>query len=318
MATKKRSGRKTPGRRPAGQRPPVSHRGDTTRVREVLVGVDGSKASIAAVRFARAMEDAGAWKPQAITVTEHLPVAVADVMLPIPVATVDAAQAELPTREARRILKKNGAGSWELRSEVGSAPVVIVDFAKRHAAELIVLGLGRHGKLARLFGAETVARVIRRTNVPVLAIDEHTNGRPDSIVVAMDFGPSSVRAAREALDLLEPGGRLHLVHVRFAVDGRPLGDANYERTYAVGVEQGFAKLLPALVRDGVKVTTEFMLGGVLECVLKAIKQQKADVIALGSHSRDVVDRLVLGSTPAAVLRAVKCSVLIGSPAPPPA
>jgi nucleotide-binding universal stress UspA family protein len=178
---------------------------------------------------------------------------------------------------------------------------------------LIVLGLGKHGKLARLFGAETAARVCRRSPAPVLAVDQHAKGRPKSAVVAMDFGSSSVRAAREALELLDDGGTLHLVHVRWALDGKPLRDEAWERTYALGVEQGFARLLSQLVRPGIRVTSEMKLGGILETILKVIKDRDADVVAVGSHSQNVVDRVLLGSTAANLLRAAKCSVLVAPP-----
>ena len=283
------------------------------RTRRVLVAIDGTNASVAAIRFAREMEGAGLWQPEAITVVEHVPIAVADAMLPMPMPLDEPALIEGSIKAVRRQLEKHGAGDWPFRSEMGPAAGGILEFARVRGVDLIVLGLGRHGKLARLFGAETAARVCRKTQVPVIAVDERAKGRPDSIVVAMDFGTSSVRAAHEALDLLAHGGRLHLVHVRWAIDGHTLGDPVWERTYALGVEQGFSRLLPQLRRDGISVTSEMMLGGILESLLKTIKQKKADIVALGSHSQKVIDRLVLGSTPAHILRAVECSVLIAPP-----
>jgi nucleotide-binding universal stress UspA family protein len=81
----------------------------------------------------------------------------------------------------------------------------------------------------------------------------------------------------------------------------------------MGVEQGFVRLMPQLVRPGVKVTSEMKLGGILETVLRTIKDRKADIVAVGSHSQNVVDRLLLGSTAANLLRAAKCSVLVAPP-----
>lgn len=312
MATRKKRIPSSTRLRPQSQRPAAPM--VTSRVaRPVLVATDGSKAAQAAIKFARAMEETGAWKPEAMTVVEHLPVAVADVSLPMPVVVSEPILVEGPVNDVRRQLRRLGAKAWPFRSELGPAADNILELAKLHGSEMIVLGLGKHGKLARLFGAETAARVCRRSPAPVLAVDQHAKAPPKSIVVAMDFGSSSVRAAREALELLADGGRLHLVHVRWALNGKTLRDDAWERTYAMGVEQGFARLLTQLVRPGITVTSEMKLGGILETILNAIKERKADIVAVGSHSQNIVDRLLLGSTPATMLRAAKCSVLVAPP-----
>lgn len=310
MKTKQRSRRLPPSRRRASQPPPDKV---PQRTRPVLVATDGSKAALAAIRFARVMEEAGAWKPEAMTVIEHLPVAVADVALPMPMVVTEPALTEGLVANVERQLRRVGAKAWPFRSEMGPAASNIIDLAKLHGSELIVLGLGKHGKIARLFGAETTARVCRRSSIPVLAVDPRAKGRPKSIVVAMDFGASSLRAAREALELLQDGGRLHLVHVRWALNGQPLRDAAWERTYALGVEQGFVRLLTQLARPGIRITTEMKLGGIVESILKATRERDADVVALGSHSQNMIDRLLLGSTAVSLLHAAKCSVLVAPP-----
>lgn len=104
------------------------------------------------------------------------------------------------------------------------------------------------------------------------------------------------------------------MHVRWAaLNGKTLRDEAWERTYVMGVEQAFARLLAQLVRPGTAVTSEMKLGGILESILNAIKERKADIVAVGSHSQNIVDRLLLGSTPATLLRAAKCSVLVAPP-----
>jgi nucleotide-binding universal stress UspA family protein len=134
-------------------------------------------------------------------------------------------------------------------------------------------------------------------------------------VVAMDFGESSVRAAHESLRLLAPGGRLHLVHVKWGYNTTPLRDSEWERAYRYGVEHGFDRLRTELVeRPDVTITTDFIHGGVVTSILQTAKQVGADLVALGSHSQTVIDRLVIGSTPSEVLRESTCSVLIAPPA----
>lgn len=281
--------------------------------RPILIATDGSTAAGAAIKFARTMDQAGAWAPEAVTVVEHLPLAVADFALPAPVFVADPASGEGLVSAVHRQLVRFGGKAWSFRSETGSAAASIVDLAKERNVEMIVLGLGKHGKLARLFGAETAARVCRHTDVPVLAVDHRARGRPQTVVAAMDFGASSVRAAREALDLLGPGGRIHLLHVRWALNGRALQDDEWERTYALGVERGFQRLAKELARAGITVTSELRRGAVLKSILQVATELDADLIVAGSHGQTVVDRLLLGSTPAHLLRAAKCSVLIAPP-----
>ena len=298
-------------------RRPKKHQPVETRsravARRVLVASDGLRPSAPAIRLARVMATEGAWAPEVITVREHLPVSVGDAMFPAPIIPMDPGAPDGMVETVRTQLRRLGCADWKLYSEIGSAPATIVSVARQTAADLIVLGLGRHGRLARLFGAETAARVCRTSPVPVLAVDARASRRPAAIIVAMDFGPSALRAADVALELLEPGGQLHLVHVRWGIDGHTLRDDAWERTYAMGVEQALRRLVPRLKRRGHRVTWELRIGGVLESLLNAARETDADIIAAGSHSQNVVDRLLLGSTPAHLLRAARCSVLIAPP-----
>jgi nucleotide-binding universal stress UspA family protein len=177
-----------------------------------------------------------------------------------------------------------------------------------------VIGLGKHGKLARLFGAETAARICRLTDTPVLAVEQHAGSLPHRAVVAMDFGDSSVRAAREALALLQPPGRLHLLHVDWVANLYEPEDPAWDRTYTAGVEHGFKRLMEELTPpEGVTITWELRHGSVISTILKVSSEIEADLLAAGSHSQKVIDRLIIGSTSALLLRAARCSVLIAPP-----
>lgn len=284
------------------------------RRRTVVIATDGSRLAGSAIRVARLMSERGQWAPQAVTVLEPLPVSVADVTIGPPTLVYQQEVTDGLLGAIATQLARGGGKDWKLAVQFGRAAPVIARFAREAHADLIVLGLGKHGKLARLAGAETAARVVRLSDVPVLAVGESVRGLPFTGVVAMDFGDSSVRAAREALALLQAPGRLHLLHVRWAVNGQTLGDSAWERTYADGVQRGFERVLRELgTREGIKITTEFVKGEVLASVLSVATKMAADVIAAGSHSQTVLDRMIIGSTPAQLLRAAPHSVLIAAP-----
>ena len=282
--------------------------------RTVVIATDGSRLAGSAIRVARLMSKNGQWAPQAVTVLEPLPVSVADMTLGPPALGYQQEITDGLLGAIETQLVRGGGKAWKLAVQFGRAAPVIARYAREAHAGLIVLGLGKHGKLARLAGAETAARVVRLSDVPVLAVGESVRGLPHTGVVALDFGESSMRAARETLAFLQPPGRLHLVHVRWAVNGQALGDSAWERTYADGVQRGFERVVRQLgTRDGVKITTEFVKGAVLEAILLVAKKLAADVIAAGSHSQTVLDRMIIGSTPAQLLRAAPHSVLIAAP-----
>ncbi|HEU4993616.1 MAG TPA: universal stress protein [Gemmatimonadaceae bacterium] len=311
--TRRRSHRDNP-KRPVARERTMPPRPAPPLARPVLVATDGSKAAGAAIQFASAMADAGVWQPEALTVLEQLPVAVADVALPAQSVMIDPNIEGGLLETIRRQLREIGGGSWPLAVEFGGAARAIANLAQAHQSKLIVAGLGRHGKLARLLGAETVARVCRLTDIPVLAVDASAKAFFHSALVAMDFGDSSVRAAREALSLLQPPGRLHLLHVQWTLDGRTMHEPAWDRLYAAGVEHGFKRLHKELAPpDGVEITTELRQGPVLETILEVADKIDADLLAVGSHSQTVVDRMIIGSTTSQLLRAVHCSMLVAPP-----
>jgi len=261
------------------------------------------------------MADQGEWAPDVLTVCEPMPVAVGDVMLPVPPNEVQIALTDSLIESIRRQIRRHGTSSWNFDVGLGRAAPEIVRTARERKSDLIALGLGRHGKLARLFGAETASRVARHADVPVLAVHPSARTLPKVALVALDFGHSSIRAAREALALLQRPGRLHLVHVKLSYNMTSFADSEWERAYAAGAEHEFARVRGELgVHPGVEVTSELLTGGVIEKVLQAAKSVGADLIALGSRNQNVLDRLMIGSTPAQILRAAPCSVLV---APPP-
>ena len=285
----------------------------TRPARQVLIATDGSPHAVAAVRLARAMADRGDWAPRLLTVYEPLPVSVAGITLPAPATEHEVATNSMLS-QLRRQLRRHGAAAWSLAVEFGRAAPTIARAANEAKADLIVLGLGRHNAIGRFFGAETAARVIRKTSIPVLAVHASTKKAPHVAVAAMDFGESSVRAAREALAMLQPPGRLHLVHVRWGYNVTSLRDSEWDRAYLYGVQHGFERLMKELpAREGITITSEVRDGGVLRTLLDSASTAHADLVAFGSHSQTVMDRLVVGSTTSEVLRKAQCSVLVAPP-----
>lgn len=287
---------------------------DRSRLRrdpvKVLIALDGSRASNAALRFARRMAKLGAWAPDAITVSQPLPTYVGEFVLPAP----PMAQEEMRNSvllQLRSQLRRHGLPSWPASVRFGPTGWSIIEAARELGAQLIVVGLGRHGRVARLFGAETAGRIARKSDVPLLAVHSNARGLPRVAVVAMDFGESSIAAAREALQILQPGGELHLVHAMSSYNVTTVAGAGWKEAYADAVQMQFVRVVERLepMIAGI-VKTKLVVGEAVDAVTAYARSARADLIAAGSHNQGLVERMLLGSTTAELLRAASCSVLV--------
>lgn len=207
----------------------------------------------------------------------------------------------------------------EPRVEVryGETGVELAEMAAELDARLIVMGIGPYAVRHRLFSTGTVWNTSHRASQPVLAVSERARGLARVAVVATDFSPESITAARAALPLLADGATLHLVHVwRRVAAAFPSAElAQLNERYAASLPEQFQRLRTALGdREGILVETHALEGPPAEVVLAMARAKQADLIVAGTHGRGMVERWILGSTSSALLRAAECSVLL-APAP---
>lgn len=309
-ATKARVAERKAAAAPARRR--VSYGTDP---KKILLALDGSRASNAAARLARRMAQLNLWTPSAITVTQPLPMYVGDYLLPAPPIAEEVVQNNV-LLNLRAQLRRHGLPAWPSGVRFGPTGATILEEAQELGSQLIVVGLGKHGRLARMFGAETTNRLARSSRVPILAVHPKMRGLARTVVAAVDFGDSSTRALMEGLDVADAGVTLHLVHVMSPYNFTPIANGAWRLSYTEAVEQSFERLRHALPAS-VSVRTKLLTGDVAEEVIKYARKVKADLITAGSHNQGVVERMLLGSAPSALLRDATCSVLIAPPSETP-
>lgn len=280
----------------------------------VLVASDGSAdAGEALFVAARMAADALGGAVEVVTVCEPPPaLGGAGTALPAPVPQLERRRQEALHRDVERALSVASSGNpaWPLTVVAGPvAPTLAAHAAARHAA-LLVMGLGRHSPLDRLFGRDTAVATLREAAAPVLAVGQSFPRRPDHAVVGVDFGSASERAAALALRLLPPGGRLSLVHVspRFArpVEGWEQWDAEYAGTLP-RLFEGLVARLDA--PPGITVDTVVLRGDPAPTLLAWVQQERAPLLAVGAQHLGAVDRVLVGSVATRLLRTARCGVL---------
>lgn len=226
--------------------------------------------------------------------------------------------------EARRQLDAAAAAlrgdGVEVESELvlGSAANGVADVARRHHADLLVAGTrGRTGWKRALLGS-TAARLLREAPCPVLTVHRNDGAEPRpvrTVLVPTDFSQDAGLAADAALRLLGPTGerRLILLHAyRVPVEAMHLpAQVLMEaiRSAAETARGSLDALATKLRRPGLTIEPMARQGYPPDVVVEQATLAGADLIAMGTHGRSGLGRLVLGSTAERVLATAPCPVL---------
>jgi nucleotide-binding universal stress UspA family protein len=279
----------------------------------VLVATDGNPVSHEAVfNAARLAASAFGGSIEVIGVCEPMPgVAAGMDVLPVP-AELDEARRGAMRDDLRRSVNIAAAGdpSWPIHVLVGSPARTLASEAERRDAALIVMGIGRHNPLDRLFGTETTLATLRESRVPILAVGPSFPAVPARAVVGLDFSTSSIQAAHLALRLLAPGGRLTLVHVRPRFEHPSADWQAWDAEYGRTLPPLFAQVSGQLeVPAGITVDTVAVRGDPAPALLAFAQQVNADLVAVGTQRHAFFERLVVGSVATRVLRTSRVGVL---------
>ncbi len=290
-------------------------------VGHVLVGSDGSAAAEAALRVAAALSTERGAEIEVLTVLEPLPVYEGGYVPALPYGEIDEARERERSARVRKQLLALGEvdSDWPLELGRGRAAETLAARAVASGARLVVVGIGRHRPVDRLLGSETALQLVRRSPVPVLAVHPSAPALPRRVLVGTDFSASSGRALRVALSLMGAGGELDVVHVQPAVELPGEAERDWTVGYAREIDAQFARLLASLqLPRGVRVRTERVEGDPAAQLMAHAERMGADLVAVGSHGRSYLERLLVGSVATRVLRSSHTSVLVAPPEVAPA
>ena len=209
--------------------------------------------------------------------------------------------------KAQRVLESPGIHT---RREVcvGNPAAAIVARATSGRVDLIAMAThGRTGVRRLLMGSVTES-VLRQAPVPLLTFRPGCRIEGWTHVVALD---GSVRA-ESVLDDLVPltrlvGATLHLLHVEAGSAtwgrpfcGRPEGDL---RDYLKQLAKSVASL-------GVPAAPVVRHGAAGAEILRYALEQRAGWVAMATHGRTGLERVLVGSVAEEVLRKISCPVLL--------
>jgi len=160
------------------------------------------------------------------------------------------------------------------------------DIAKKHGADLIVMGSHGSDGLKEIFVGSNAEKVVRHSDVPVLVVkDEMENFQIDTFVFACNFKTESLGAFQKAKDFAAKlGANLHLVHINTPGDD------------FLSTKDGFEKINKYLSKAGSEVKAEIYNDySVEKGVLNYSESLNADLIGIPTHGRKGLSHFFMGS-----------------------
>ncbi len=206
----------------------------------------------------------------------------------------------------------------ELTVRTGTAVDTILERMEEQQSDLLVIGTHGRTTLNDRFLGSTADRLIRRGHKPTLVVREPASASYRRVLVATDFSDLSTVAFNRALAWFG-AEQVHLVHVLDTVDFDHLTAAgadqhslenHYRDEHAAREER-----LATFCRDngvdpetlaGCEVVSAYPAEGILETTHRV----EADLIMLGTHGRNRVAEMLLGSVAMRVLHTAHRDVLL--------
>jgi nucleotide-binding universal stress UspA family protein len=213
-----------------------------------------------------------------------------------------------------------GATPARIHVRSGNVATEIARFAREVSATIIVVGSAPHRRFRHWISGARAAQVLRSADCPVLSVPPSFTEFPRTAVVAVDFGPSSVRAAQAALLVIGDNGTVVLTHVlppllRPAALSIPR-DAAATTDVRLMFDRLRTELGPAVPR-GVKLETRLVTDDPATGILASAEPTGAQLIAVGTQGPGLLSRLLLGSVAESVLHDAEEAVVASPPPPAP-
>jgi nucleotide-binding universal stress UspA family protein len=282
----------------------------------VLVATDGTPQSLGALRLARRLEERDGRRIEVVTVVEPVPIYDTGFMVALPEAELFEARRDTVEAEIRDQLEEvTGSRSpWPVHVEPGIPASRIVGLAETLEAEFLLMGIGRHGSMDRLFGRETALQVIRLAHLPVLAAPPGCDTLPRKAVLAVDFSSFSARAAAAVKKVLKSPAELHLVHAISGLEFVPTASGDWHPKHLERLRARLEAFAGSLdLPDGWSVQSQVLEGEPSHEILAYASSVEADLLVAGSHGHSFMGRLLMGSVSTRLIRGSTCSVLIAPP-----
>lgn len=302
--------------------------------RSILVPLDGSPASEHALPWALSIAQPGGAALHVARVHQTS----APVLVGSEIASdvgLDSAIRASDTAYLERIAEQLSTSAVPVRGALldGAVTDALLDHARTVSADLLVMTTHGRGAFARFWLGSVADKVMRQATTPTLLVRPRDAGAADlasrpvirRIVVPLDGSELAERAIEPAIRLGRAAGADYaLVLVLDAVDDAANlqrmkiaedAQATFPEATQAKAEVYLEKVAEGMRAPGAKVETKVIRhGSAASAVLDYAQSHGNAVIALATHGRSGIRRLMLGSVADKVVRGATVPVLVYHPA----
>jgi nucleotide-binding universal stress UspA family protein len=216
--------------------------------------------------------------------------------------------------------------SISVHLHAGPVSDVLQGYARRHGVDLIVMSTHGRGGISRLALGSVTDSLIRHTTIPVLVVKPPTSylnprivERFKRIIVPLDGSVLAEQILPRVLTLAKlEEAEITLLNVLLpqSYSQKEILDPAlpwWDRDVAAAQSYLF-RIAGEIRSNGVSVTTDIVIG---EQVANAIgdfaSRERADLIAIATHGRGGLARMIRGSVADVIMRSAKMSMLVFKP-----
>jgi len=207
-----------------------------------------------------------------------------------------------------------GIGDFDSYILTGSPHAAIIKLAVESSPRLLVIGATQQGAVSHMMLGSTAGQLVRHAPCPVLVARQSAPDGP--VVAATDLSDPALQAVRAAArEAARRGAQLFVVHALHLP--RQLAVAAIEPTAgldaktAASLKGAAERVIGELVaRLGIAGHGIVIKGRAARAIPQAAQELGASLIVVATHGYTGLERIALGSSAEAIIRAAPCSVLV--------
>jgi nucleotide-binding universal stress UspA family protein len=226
-------------------------------------------------------------------------------------------QAGADLERAAAYLRSRGVARASVRIWYGEADQAIANAATREQASIIAMSTHGRSGLDRLRFGSVAERVVRRAPVPVLLVRGNPvwdEGGIARILMPLDRSEASEAVIPIVACLAGPFDlEIHLLHVVERAWTEPEPGAGGKGAADAEAEAYLRGVAARLEARGLCVRVTARAGTPADVIPAVAAETKCGLVAMSTHGRSGLERLLMGSVAERVLRAVTVPVLMWKP-----